>query len=211
MLFHSPAFIFGFLPVCFLGFVLVHRLWGWDAALLWLAGASLVFYGQWSIALAGLLLSSILFNYGAARLLLARRDDRRVARRLLLVAIGANLILLGYFKYANFLIDNVNLLTGSALSHLEILLPVGISFYTFIQIGFLVEVYNRQVGEIRFRQIGARELESRQELPRSEVRRRARRMDRAHRIEAPVLPDLERDAQRALLHDLAAVTTMGAT
>jgi D-alanyl-lipoteichoic acid acyltransferase DltB (MBOAT superfamily) len=151
MLFHSPAFIFGFLPLCFLGFLAVHRLWGWDAALLWLAGASLVFYGQWSPALAGLLLGSILFNYGAARLLLARAGDRRTARRLLLAAIAANLVLLGWFKYTNFLIDNANLLTGSALAHLDILLPVGISFYTFIQIGFLVEVYNRQVGEVRFR------------------------------------------------------------
>jgi alginate O-acetyltransferase complex protein AlgI len=151
MLFHSPEFIFGFLPLCFLGFVAVHRLWGWDAALLWLGGASLVFYGQWSPALAGLLLGSILFNYGAARLLLAKIDDRRTARRLLLTAIAANLALLGYFKYANFLIDNANLLAGSALPHLDIVLPVGISFYTFIQLGFLVEVYNRQVGDIRFR------------------------------------------------------------
>jgi D-alanyl-lipoteichoic acid acyltransferase DltB (MBOAT superfamily) len=151
MLFHSPAFIFGFLPLCFLGFVGVHRFWGWDAALLWLAAASLVFYGQWSPALAGLLLSSILFNYGAARLILARLDDRRAARRLLLIALAANLALLGWFKYTNFLIDNANLLAGSALPHLDILLPIGISFYTFIQIGFLVEVYNRQVGEVRFR------------------------------------------------------------
>jgi D-alanyl-lipoteichoic acid acyltransferase DltB (MBOAT superfamily) len=150
MLFHSPEFLFGFLPLCFLGFAAVHRLWGWDAALLWLAGASLVFYGQWSPALAGLLLGSILFNYGAARLLLANIDDRRAARRLLCVAIGANLALLGWFKYTNFLIDNANLLTGTALPHLDIVLPVGISFYTFIQIGFLVEVYNRQVGEVRF-------------------------------------------------------------
>jgi alginate O-acetyltransferase complex protein AlgI len=150
MLFHSPAFIFGFLPLCFLGFAAVHRLWGWDAALLWLAGASLVFYGQWSPALAGLLLGSILFNYGAAQLLLAKIDDRRTARCLLLAAIGANLALLGWFKYTNFLIDNANLLTDAALPHLDIVLPVGISFYTFIQIGFLVEVYNRQVDQIRF-------------------------------------------------------------
>ncbi len=150
MLFHSPAFIFGFLPLCFLGFAAVHRLWGWDAALLWLAGASLVFYGQWSPALASLLLGSILCNYGAARLILRHVDERRTARRLLFAAIAANLALLGYFKYANFLIDNVNLIGGVALPHLDILLPVGISFYTFIQIGFLVEVYNRQVGEVRF-------------------------------------------------------------
>ena len=150
MLFHSPAFIFGFLPLCFLGFLCVHRLWGWQAALLWLAGASLVFYGQWSPALAALLLGSILVNYGAARLLLAKVDSRRIARQLLLGAIAVNLGLLGYFKYTNFFIDNVNLLAGTSFSHLSIILPIGISFYTFIQIGFLVEVYNRQVGAIRF-------------------------------------------------------------
>jgi alginate O-acetyltransferase complex protein AlgI len=150
MLFHSPEFIFGFLPLCFLGFVGVHRLFGWEPALLWLAAASLVFYGQWNAALAALLLGSILFNFGAARLLLATIESRRTARRLLLGALAANLALLGYFKYTNFLIDNVNLVAGSSISHLSIILPVGISFYTFIQIGFLVEVYNRQIREIRF-------------------------------------------------------------
>jgi len=149
MLFHSPAFIFGFLPLCFVSFALVQRLWGWQPALLLLAAASLVFYGQWSWALSGLLLASILCNFGAARLILARIDSRRAAGRILCGAIAANLALLGYFKYTNFLIDNVNLIAGSSLPHLSLILPVGISFYTFIQIGFLVEVYNRQVKEIR--------------------------------------------------------------
>jgi alginate O-acetyltransferase complex protein AlgI len=151
MLFHSPEFIFGFLPVCFLGFAAVHRVWGSEPALLWLAAASLVFYGQWSAVLAGLLLGSILFNFAAARLLLAKIECRRTARRLLLGALAANLGLLGYFKYTDFLIDNLNLVAGSSIPHLSTILPVGISFYTFIQIGFLVEVYNRQVREISFR------------------------------------------------------------
>ena len=68
---------------------------------------------------------------------------------MLLGAIAANLALLGYFKYTNFMIDNVNLIAGASLPHWHIILPVGISFYTFIQIGFLVEVYNRQVKEVR--------------------------------------------------------------
>jgi len=151
MLFHSPEFIFGFLPLCFLGFVAVHRLWGSEPALLWLAAASLVFYAQWSAGLAALLLGSVLFNFAAARLLLATIESRRTARRLLLGALAANLGLLGYFKYTNFFIDNLNLVAGSSIPHLSIVLPVGISFYTFIQIGFLVEVYNRQVSEISFR------------------------------------------------------------
>jgi D-alanyl-lipoteichoic acid acyltransferase DltB (MBOAT superfamily) len=150
MLFHSPAFIFGFLPLCFVSFALVYRWWGWQPALLWLAAASLVFYSQWGLALAGLLLGSILFNYAAARLILARIEDGGRAGRILCVAIAANLALLGYFKYTNFLLDNVNLIAGSSLPHWHIMLPVGISFYSFIQIGFLVEVYNRQVKEVRF-------------------------------------------------------------
>jgi alginate O-acetyltransferase complex protein AlgI len=150
MLFHSPVFIFGFLPLCFLSFALVHRLWGWQPALLVLAAASLLFYGQWSWALAGLLLASILCNFGAARWILARIDSRPTAGRILCGAIAANLALLGYFKYTNFLIDNVNLVAGWSLPHWQIILPVGISFYTFIQIGFLVEVYTRQVKEVCF-------------------------------------------------------------
>src|SRR5919106_4906426 len=126
MLFHSSEFLFGFLPVCFLGFVTVQRVWGREPALLWLAGASLVFYAQWSLALAGLLLGSILFNFGAARLLLARIDSRRTAGRLLLSALAANLALLGYFKYANFFIDNLNQIAGSSMPRLNVLLPVGI-------------------------------------------------------------------------------------
>jgi D-alanyl-lipoteichoic acid acyltransferase DltB (MBOAT superfamily) len=150
MLFHSPAFIFGFLPLCFVGFGLLYRFWGWQPALLGLAAASLVFYGQWGWALAGLLLGSILFNFAAARLMLGRIRSRRSTGPILYGAIAANLALLGYFKYVNFLIDNVNLIAGASFAHWQVMLPVGISFYSFIQIGFLIEVHNRQVEEIRF-------------------------------------------------------------
>lgn len=150
MLFHSPEFIFAFLPVCFLGFILIHRIWGWEQALLWLAAASLFFYGQWSLLLATLLTGSILTNYAVARALLAHLDHRRFASFLLIGAITANLILLGYFKYTNFFIDNINALMGPMLPHLNVILPVGISFYTFIQIGYLIEVYNGQVSSVKF-------------------------------------------------------------
>jgi D-alanyl-lipoteichoic acid acyltransferase DltB (MBOAT superfamily) len=150
MLFHSPAFIFGFLPLCFIAFGLLYRFWGWQPALLGLAAASLVFYGQWGWALAGLLLGSILCNFAAARLMLGRIRSRRSTGPILSGAIAANLALLGYFKYANFLIDNVNLIAGASFAHWQVMLPVGISFYTFIQIGFLIEVHNRQVEDIRF-------------------------------------------------------------
>jgi alginate O-acetyltransferase complex protein AlgI len=102
MLFHSPEFIFAFLPICFFGLVLIHRLWGWQPALSWLAAASVFFYGQWSLALAALLTASILSNYAVARVLLANLDQRRLASFVLIGAIAANLALLFYFKYTNF-------------------------------------------------------------------------------------------------------------
>ncbi|HSA80024.1 MAG TPA: MBOAT family O-acyltransferase [Geminicoccaceae bacterium] len=150
MLFHSPAFIFAFLPICFLGFVLIHRFWGWERALSWLAAASIFFYGQWSLALAALLTGSILTNYAVVRVLLAKLDQRRLASSILMGAIAANLSLLAYFKYANFFIDNIDALLGPVLSHIKVILPIGISFYTFIQIGFLIETYNGQVKEVSF-------------------------------------------------------------
>ena len=64
MLFHSFEFVFAFLPLCLLGFLLVHRFFGWESALVWLAGASVVFYGQWSLAHAFLLTASIIANLG---------------------------------------------------------------------------------------------------------------------------------------------------
>ncbi len=150
MLFHSYEFIFGFLPVCLIVFLAVHRWLGRESALVWLGAASIFFYGQWSLAHAALLTGSIVANFTLAKLLIASRDKGRLPFLLLLLAIAANLGLLGYFKYTNFFIENINLVAGSSLPFLEILFPVGISFYTFIQIGFLVEVYNKQVNEIRF-------------------------------------------------------------
>jgi len=150
MLFHSYEFIFGFLPAVFLVFLVVHQLFGRDKALLWLVAASLFFYAQWSPILAGLLVASIIVNFGFAKILMANKEKKSVAKPMLLFGVAANLCFLGYFKYANFFIDNVNAVAGTNYPFMEILLPVGISFYTFIQIGFLVEVYNRQVNELSF-------------------------------------------------------------
>lgn len=150
MLFHSPEFVFAFLPACLAGVLAMHRLAGWDGAVWFLIGASFVFYGQWGIELAALLLGSILCNFAAARAIQATLDRGRTAKVILLGAIGLDLSLLAYFKYTNFFIDNINLIIGAGVPHLEILLPVGISFYTFIQIGFLIEVYTRQVESFRF-------------------------------------------------------------
>lgn len=150
MLFHSIDFIFGFLPICFVGFVVIQKYWGTRASLFWLAIASIFFYGQWSAAHAVLLIGSVTVNFFLCRLMLATDSRDRLRRQIFFGSIAANLGLLGYLKYMNFFIDNVNAVSGADYTHINVLIPVGVSFFTFIQIGFLVEVYNRQVKQVRF-------------------------------------------------------------
>jgi D-alanyl-lipoteichoic acid acyltransferase DltB (MBOAT superfamily) len=142
MLFNSYSFIFLFLPITFAGMFWLgkysHRL-----AALWLGMASLAFYGVWDSRFLLLLLSSIAFNYGAGYWIGMRRNanpDKQV-KLVLILAISVNLILLGYFKYTNFFIASANELFGGHIPTLSIILPLGISFFTFTQIAFLVDVY----------------------------------------------------------------------
>lgn len=141
MLFNSYSFIFLFLPITFAGMFWLgkysHRL-----AALWLGLASLTFYSAWDSRFVLLLLGSIAFNYGAGcwiALCRAAGTGKRT-RYSLATAIAANLILLGYFKYTNFFIASVNQLFGGHIPALEIILPLGISFFTFTQIAYLVDV-----------------------------------------------------------------------
>lgn len=151
MLFNSYSFIFLFLPVTFgVMFWLArhsHRL-----AALWLGLASLTFYAVWDARFVLLLLISIGFNYGAGYWIGLRRaaGDLRQARQALVAAITTNLVFLGYFKYTNFFIDSVNQFFGSQWPALDIILPLGISFFTFTQIAFLVDVHRGLAKEYNF-------------------------------------------------------------
>jgi len=145
MLFNSYIFIFVFLPVTLLGFFLLARFSrAWAAA--WLAVASLFFYGWWNPVYVGLLLASVLFNYGMG-MAIARAATVGARRQLLAVAVTADLALLGYYKYANFFVDSVNTMLGTGAGLGEIILPLGISFFTFTQIAFLVDAYRGLVRE----------------------------------------------------------------
>ena len=130
MLFNSPEFVLGFLPAALAGFFLAGRLAGRRAALLWLVGAGLFFYGWWNPPFVLLLAGSILGNHA-----IAIQIRRRRSRAWLIVGIVTNLALLAWFKYANFLFRGVLGLHAE----LDIFLPLGISFFTFQQIMFLVE------------------------------------------------------------------------
>jgi alginate O-acetyltransferase complex protein AlgI len=136
MLFTSPEFLFVFLPVTLAGFFLLgarsHAL-----AIGWLAVASMIFYGYWSPIHTPLLAVSIAFNFIIGTLI-SRHHPGRLAGWLLLLGVAVDLGLLGYFKYAGFLAANLAALAHKSWSY-EVALPVGISFFTFTQIAFLVD------------------------------------------------------------------------
>lgn len=149
MLFTSYVFVLVFLPV-------VSILYYWSigraslqATLGLLTLSSLVFYGWWEPVYLWLIGFSILANFFAGKLLLA--EFGRIGRgTLLIVPVAINLSLLGYFKYAGFIAENLGAAFGASLSVGEIVLPLAISFFTFQQISFLVDVYKDRTISYRF-------------------------------------------------------------
>ena len=138
MLFNSFPFLLAFLPLTLGGFFLLGRR-SPRAAALWLLAASLAFYAGWSVRYVPLLVGSIAFNFMIGRSA-ARSAAPRTRRALVALGVAANLALLGYFKYADFFLSSVGMASGWALPRLDIVLPVGISFFTFTQIAYLVDV-----------------------------------------------------------------------
>jgi alginate O-acetyltransferase complex protein AlgI len=149
MLFNSFAFILLFLPATAIGFFVLGRCSALAAAA-WLMLASLFFYGWWNVNFLALLVPSIVGNYFAGLLLaaLCARGRYRATRVALAVAVGANLLVLGYFKYFDFLVGSINAVADAHLPLAEIVLPLGISFFTFTQIAFLVDASRGEVTEV---------------------------------------------------------------
>lgn len=145
MLFNSYGFLFFFLPIVLGGFYFASR-YGREYGAAWLVLASLFFYGYWDAKYLLLLLLSIAFNFFMGqRIFLAA--SRGAKKKLLVFAIVVNLLALAYFKYANFFLEN--LLSDQSV-HLDIVLPLGISFYTFTQIAYLVDAYSQRAYERNF-------------------------------------------------------------
>lgn len=150
MLFNSYEFILGYLPTTLVGFFLLAR-YSHRWAALWLAAAPLFFYGWWNPVFVGLILAAIAANYAFAYAIgHARLRPERRAKAILAAAVIANLGLLAYFKYANFFIATTGQLLGIQWTALDIVLPLGISFFTFTQIAFLVDVYRGIAREYNF-------------------------------------------------------------
>ncbi len=152
MLFNSYEFVFFFLPITAITFYLLGSR-SKSLAIGWLILASLAFYAWWRPLNVALIAPSILINYGLSRLLVRLTSEQRVraARGVLIAGIAFNIVFLGYFKYANFLVGTVNDVAGTNYALEHIVLPLGISFITFQKIAFLVDVAAGRVKEFTLR------------------------------------------------------------
>jgi alginate O-acetyltransferase complex protein AlgI len=151
MLFNSSAFLFVFLPVCLLGFFGVARLKR-ESAKIYLLLSSCVFYGWSSIQYMPLLAGSIVVNYYVGNLIqyyVARGDAGR-GGALCNFGVIANLALLFYFKYMNFFLDTLDMAFGAKYAIGHIILPLGISFYSFQRIAYLIGCARGEVRKSNF-------------------------------------------------------------
>ncbi|MEA3492113.1 MAG: MBOAT family protein [Campylobacterota bacterium] len=151
MLFNSYIFIFLFLPVTFFIYFYLNKKRLTEASKAFLVLASLFFYSWWNISYLPLILLSMLVNYSIGKEL-SKSIDRRYYNRKHLLAIGVvfNLSLLGYFKYADFFITNIDKILKADIELLNLALPLAISFFTFQQIAYLVDSYRKETKEYDF-------------------------------------------------------------
>ncbi|MBF0478948.1 MAG: MBOAT family protein [Candidatus Omnitrophica bacterium] len=151
MLFNSYEFIFFFLPVTLLVFYTLGSMGMARSAIGWLFFASIFFYGWWNPVYVGLILFSICINYTIGYWLGKFFDQKRKRKKFLLVAgLGFNLGLLAYFKYTNFFLSNINGVFHSHFPNEHIILPLGISFFTFQKVAYLVDAYEGKAREYDF-------------------------------------------------------------
>src|SRR4051794_22109766 len=146
MLFTTDVFLFAFLPIVLIGW------WGlrWPTPrLVFLTGASYFFYGWWSWRFLPLMLASTGIDFVAGHVI-ASTPSERLRRGVLVCGLTANLPLLAVFKYAGFFLDSLNGIgsavgLGTPLPGLHLILPIGISFYTFNSMSYTIDVFRRRV------------------------------------------------------------------
>ncbi len=152
MLFNSYIFIFIFLPITLIGFFSLTRFKLTKLATIWLTVSSFVFYGYWNPLYLPLLILSVVFNHqmGAQIGKLIAQSNQKQGKILLWIGIIINLLSIGYYKYANFFFTSLNDTFGSNFAIYKVILPLGISFYTFTQIAYLVDAYRGETEKLNY-------------------------------------------------------------
>jgi len=145
MLFSSPLFLYLFLPITLLGYYLVPS----KLKNYWLLAASLVFFAWGGVTFTFILVTSIILNY-IFGIQMEKKRDTPQSRTWLIIGVATNIGILAIFKYTNFLVQNMNLLLDSIqipqIPQTHIVLPIGISFYTFHSLSYLIDIYRRKTG-----------------------------------------------------------------
>ena len=136
LLFNSYEFIFIFLPIVLFLYYGIAKKIGCIYAKYFLIVSSIAFYSYWDIRNLPILLVSIAVNFCIGRKIVDTKE-----KRWLILGIVFNLLFLAYYKYANFFLDNISALFHTSFSHFDIVLPLGISFFTFTQTAYLVDAY----------------------------------------------------------------------
>lgn len=151
MLFNSYIFIFLFLPLALAGYYLFNYCKLNRAANIFLIMMSLWFYGYFNRRYLLIICGSILVNYTLSKLMeFCKRGGHPVKGLALAFGILANIAVIFYFKYYNFFLDNINIIFGKSFELKNIVLPLGISFFTFQQISYLVDSYRGETKGYRF-------------------------------------------------------------
>jgi alginate O-acetyltransferase complex protein AlgI len=151
MLFNSIEFIFWFLPITLIVFYYLGSRYSHSYVTAWLVLSSLFFYGWWNPSYLIIIVFSMIFNY-ALGAILGNGDKSGLRRYILWFGILVNLASLGYFKYFNFFIEQINVFTEFRFNFEYVVLPLAISFFTFQQIAFLVDSYRGETTEYNFLQ-----------------------------------------------------------
>ncbi len=149
MLFNSYIFIFLFFPLAVLGYYMFHRLGKPKLALGYLICMSMWFYGCNSIEYLFILIASVILNFVLVELL-DRAEGLFIRRFLLAAGIALNLGILFYYKYYDFFVGNLNKWFKAEFGYLKLVLPLGISFYTFQQLSYVIDSYRRECGKYGF-------------------------------------------------------------
>ncbi|MHD0314096.1 MBOAT family O-acyltransferase [Fusobacterium varium] len=144
MLFNSYEFIFLFLPITLIIYFTLNRYGKNNIAKGWLVIASLYFYSYFHLSYLYLILSSIIVNYFIGNKLNHKSLNGKERKIWMVIGVIFNLGLLGYFKYYDFFVENINIVFRTNFTLLHILLPLGISFFTFQQLSFIIDSYNEK-------------------------------------------------------------------
>lgn len=142
MLFNSHIFLFVFLPLLLAGWFFFNYRKQYKLAQGYLIGMSLWFYAYFNISYLWIMLGSCLIGYGLC-FPFSKMQSEKGRKALLIAGCLFHLGTLGYFKYSNFFLENINAAFGTEISLLSVLLPVGVSFYTFQQLGYLIDCYRK--------------------------------------------------------------------